>query len=303
MRRFFRGLVEALRSSGYRDVEDKLALYRRICTTAPVPSRPAIRTKLNAVASAIKENRLLGLMVTQYGYEKAWGTLHEARNDLCQFAALSGPESDWAALVTDVGAESEYLPTAAARAEFDRDIRKLRQDLRSSPMSASRERAIRSRLRELAEAATQARNALWNKADLKRTRITKTAILVVIATGVGAGLMASGLPHGSVQFFVALVAFGALGGLLSSFFAPESVSERLLDFYINRRSLYLRPVVGGALALLSYAAIQAEAFSVFKVGPKSPPEAFLFVGAFAGFSEQLFLKQLFRSSGTKSAQG
>jgi hypothetical protein len=55
--------------------------------------------------------------------------------------------------------------------------------------------------------------------------------------------------------YALLLVFGATGGLISAIIDHEPVETKASEYYIYRRTLYLRPLVGAALALVIYIAM------------------------------------------------
>jgi hypothetical protein len=91
--------------------------------------------------------------------------------------------------------------------------------------------------------------------------------------------------------------FGILGGLTSALMTSESVETRISEYYLNRRLLYVRPVIGGIIALVVCDAIWGGFLSIAGVKPESPAESFLVVAFIAGFAERAFVSQLLELAG------
>jgi hypothetical protein len=89
-----------------------------------------------------------------------------------------------------------------------------------------------------------------------------------------------------------VVLFGALGGFLSTLQRQEPLGGRSVDFYLERSTLILRPVIGAAAGLLVYIVVRSGLVSIFGTEPTSLPWAYFFVAFCAGFSERFFLKQI-----------
>jgi hypothetical protein len=116
--------------------------------------------------------------------------------------------------------------------------------------------------------------------------------LLLAVVIVGIVLLPSIVVGLSVQFFLGLALAGAAGGLVSSLLSPESVDAKAADFYLNRRMLYLRPVVGATLALASYFALQAGLLTVAGVKKDADIAGFIVVGFISGFAERFFVNKV-----------
>jgi hypothetical protein len=89
---------------------------------------------------------------------------------------------------------------------------------------------------------------------------------------------------------LAVLAFGSLGGLLSSLLKREPLSGDLVQFYVERAVLLLQPIIGATAGLIIYLLLDAKILTI-QHNDLSP--AICFVYAFcAGFSERFFLRQL-----------
>jgi hypothetical protein len=284
-------LSQKIRSPGYQALVAKLARYQRLCATVAPGARAEITKTLDAVHEAI-DNRVVGIIVPKY--DEAWSRLHEARGQLCQHAAAA---ELLGVLVADIRADEGFLVKPKEQLEFGQEVDRLRKEL----LKRAPDPRIREGLLAVSERGRLARDDMWLKADMKRTRITIMGFLLGASVVIAIGTLPTVLSGPSWLFFLTLAAFGALGGVISSLYAPEPVTGKAMDFYINRRLLYLRPIIGTALAIASYVAIQGHAFTLFNIGPNSPTAGFMFVGAAAGFSERAFVTRLFNAPSKDSS--
>jgi hypothetical protein len=137
---------------------------------------------------------------------------------------------------------------------------------------------------------------------MKRSRVALMGLLLMSVLVAGTLLLPTvpidpADPPGAqpkLSFFLALALVGAGGGLVSSLLSPEPVDAQVTDFYVNRRLLYLRPLVGATMALASYFAVQAGILSVVGINISSPTAGFLVLGFISGFSERFFVNRVVR---------
>jgi hypothetical protein len=95
----------------------------------------------------------------------------------------------------------------------------------------------------------------------------------------------------SHNFYLGILFFGALGGLISALGRRESLGN-LSEFYLGRLSLFLRPFLGSALAGVVYLAVQGGLFSFLAIKSESPRPALLVLSFLAGFLERAVVEHL-----------
>ena len=231
-------------------------------------------------------------------YDAAWGYLHELRTELVGWLPLSTVRER---LLPEIEADVSYLaPNRSSEAEAD--FKKLRDELRTLPEASppaareGREQEARVRLATWAKEVAQARQATWLKANMIRSRLAimgfvlSALLVVVIALAPHLGEEKADRP-----FYLALMVFGAMGGLVSAVIVRETLEVPATEFYIHRRLLYLRPLLGAALGVVGFFAVRAHAVSIVGIGPNSGDRAFLVLAFAAGFAERVFIHRLIAS--------
>ena len=104
------------------------------------------------------------------------------------------------------------------------------------------------------------------------------------------------------RFYWTVVFVGALGGLISALIGAEPLDTRASLFYIKRRLLYLRPVVGGTLALIAYVALRSGTITFPSLNAETSPVFTLVVAFAAGFSERAFVRGILSAALPKGAE-
>jgi hypothetical protein len=92
---------------------------------------------------------------------------------------------------------------------------------------------------------------------------------------------------------LAVVGFGALGGLVSAIMTMESLEVSASAYYIQRTLLGLRPVIGASAGLILYLIQVSGILSIIPAGV-NPQAAYLVLAFAAGFSERFFVAQVER---------
>ena len=282
-----------LQSAGYQLERAKADKYERI--VGPLTEYPEIKAAMKDVNQALASTFLCFIPAPRY--DAVYAGLHEVRTRLC--GVLPAAQlSFW--VVEDIEGDISYLNSAAARDRANEDLKHIRSALIRllGPAAWTVSLAVlRAQLGGLSESVGYARESVWLKVNLKRSRLALMGLLLmcVIIAGILqlptiAGRSASSVS--SVSFFLALALAGAGGGLVSSLLSPEPVDAKPTDFYVNRGLLYVRPLVGATVALASYFAVQVGILSVVNIKATSPTGGFLVLGFISGFSERFFVNRV-----------
>lgn len=273
----FRGSLIGLQSSGYQLVDGRLKYYDRLLTLCDLDQAER-EQMINSVRDAL-ENRLWGI-IPYPKYDFAFARLFHIRNLFCQklpLAELIG------SIVYDIHDDLDYPGVTPEQAALLKDVEnKLRASLERNDEQAT---LARTQLEELSQLASQARQAHWLKVNMSRNRLALMGILGLILL-----ILAIRFKERSLEWFIAL--FDVLGGLVSAVMTTESVDTRISEYYLNRRLLYLRPVIGGIIALIVYKALVSKLISISGVGPTSSDDTFLVIAFVSGFAERAFVSRL-----------
>jgi hypothetical protein len=216
--------------------------------------------------------------------------LHEARSGLVKVLPVD-LLLEW--MVEDIYGDVGYLTPAdavAAHSEL-KDITAQLIALVGGRAATANSHELRSRLGLLAEKVSAERESRWLKVNMKRSRLAIMGVLLLTTVLLGV-LVLPAVAGKSVVFFLALALAGAAGGLVSSLLTSESLDAKAAEFYVGRRLIYLRPVVGATMSIASYFAVQAGALAVLGVTAASGDGGFVLLGFVSGFSERLFVNKV-----------
>jgi hypothetical protein len=235
-------------------------------------------------------------------YDFARAELSQLRAEFCRELPLYTVCGE---VIEDILDDLDYLDARSAeskRAELGQLRVQLMEKLCGN--GAVNEVALRVRLRALSQVAAQAHDAYWLKVNLTRNRLAVMGIAVALALlGVLIILppgMRSGLRHGGdlrERYLWLILMFGALGGLISAIMDSESIDTRdtrASEYYIYRRLLYLRPLIGAALALVVYLALVGKLIAIKGLGATPLDPSFLVIAFSSGFAERAFVPQLLK---------
>ncbi len=225
-------------------------------------------------------------------YDLAWSELAQVRNFLCTHLSI---EELFANIVDEISQDLGFLnkdEIDKKRAEFE----KVREEMLSVSKNAdqSTESMLRAQLGALSQLAALGRQAHWLKVNMTRNRLFIMGVLLAVILGVATFLILPEMYNGdeSRRFYEVILLFGAMGGLISAIMTTESVDTRSSEYYINRRLLYLRPIIGAALALVVYFAVEEGLISIANVDAKSGEPTFFVLAFVSGFGERAFVGQL-----------
>ncbi|HEV2953595.1 MAG TPA: hypothetical protein VG015_05865 [Candidatus Dormibacteraeota bacterium] len=282
--------MAGLGTSDLEQLKAKADFFRREKETAS-GATAAQQSRMGEIVESID-----GLLARQFMWmpdlslDAIWANLDELRAIFCQVLPVASVLG-W--LIKDIEGDFDHL-TAPDMKSAQAEIATLRtgfQALLHGTKAAPNEAQLRAGLQNLAYATGQAREGLWVRVNLKRSRLELMGALLAI----GLVVATLGLAIGSDQpglLFPLLALFGALGGLVSSLLSSDPVFSTAVDFYINYILLKLRPLVGATLGLASYFALQAGVFTAVNITKDSSLDGFLIVAFAAGFSERMFVNKV-----------
>jgi hypothetical protein len=272
-----RGSVLGLQSSGYQLILAKHARYEHLVALYHVTD-PLAEPTLAAIKDAL-ENRIWKL-VPYPKYDYAFARLFELRNLFCRQLPLG---ELLGSLLPDISDDLNY---PGVTAEQRNAINPVEERLRELILAnAQDDPLVRSQLEELSQLAAQAREAHWLKINMGRNRLAIMGLL-----GLALLLVLNRLAGSSLEWLVTM--YGILGGLVSAVMTTESIEARISEYYLNRRLIYLRPIVGGIIALVVYKALKSKVISIVGISDSSPDNAFLVIAFIAGFAERAFVSKL-----------
>lgn len=297
-----RGSLVGLQSPGYQLIVARLDEYARLAEELAPARREGTEAILKAARDAL-ESRIWKL-VPYPKYDYAWARLHELRHLFCQSLPL---ERLVGTVIEDMAGDIDYLATEDRRAARD-ELRTLRQRCLAAVNRDTEEgrhkgrpdgegeAALRAAAEGLSKRLSLAREGHWLKVNMTRNRIflMGAALLVLLVVTL------LGLPQVlaiedeavSPRFYWLVVFFGAIGGLISALMSRESLTTAAAAFYIRRRLLYLRPVVGGTLGLIAYLALRAGVVNFPSLNEEATPLFVLVLAFAAGFSERVFVSRI-----------
>lgn len=157
---------------------------------------------------------------------------------------------------------------------------------------------IRFDLEYLSMLTADARDAHWRKVNLLRTRLVYTAWILGALLASSLWLVPEFLNKAKVDwiFILAIIALGAVGGLVSAILTTESLEAPSHAFYIRRILLFLKPLIGAAGGLILYLVQVSGVITI--VSTSSNQQATYLVLAFvAGFSERFFVSEVEQVAG------
>ena len=276
------------------DLNHQISVLQKAIAQIPSAARDECQHWLDTASRATKDHSL--------GYAKfddAWSALHEIRHILCRKL----PEEYLERIAEEVASDLVYVTDESKRkrceADADRLQQKLHAALQKRPPSNKVIDKLRADLVTLSIIGASERQTQWHRVNLLRGRLQFTAVcLTLLSLALVAalfwwpeylGIDSKELDNYDLNRVFAVMAFGALGGLLSALRQREPLAGISSLFYIERMLLYLRPVVGAVAALILYLAQLAKFVTI----TQTKSSALYFVVAFgAGFSEQFFLRHL-----------
>ncbi len=277
----------------------KLNEYDYLVQMLPEADVPRYEQTLTAVRNALA-HRLWGRL-PRPRYDAAWAQLHQLRSFLCHGLSLAHLLG---AIAEDVEADIEYLDHREAR-EARRELDEIRgsivKRLQPGEHATDSDHLLRTRLQALSKDAGEAHEAQWLRVNMMRQRLTVMGLMLLAVLPAAVWRLPAVMNEGRpARFYFAVALFGAIGGLISALLTQESLDERITQYYVRRRLLFLRPLIGAALALVGYSAVRAGLLSVAGVKEDSTAGAFLALAFLAGFAERAFVKRILDSA---SAQG
>jgi hypothetical protein len=276
------------------DLNHQISVLQKAIARIPSAARDDCQHWLDTASRATKDHSL--------GYAKfddAWSALHEIRHIFCRKL----PEEDLERIAEEVAGDLVYVTDESKRKRCEADANRLQQKLHSAlqktPHSDKVIDQLRADLVTLSIIGASERQMQWHRVNLLRGRLLFTAVcltllsLALVTTLFWRpeylGIVSNELHDYDLTRVFGVIAFGALGGLLSALRQQEPLAGISSLFYIERMLLYLRPVVGAVAALILYLA----QLSNFVTITQTKSSALYFVVAFcAGFSEQFFLRHL-----------
>jgi hypothetical protein len=303
-----RGSVFGFQSPGYQLAIAAVDRYARLIQLSQLHPEKARRyeSEITRIRDALESR--IWYLIPYPRYDLTWAELYQLRNEFCQELPLPRVLGE---LVEEISDDLDYLDATAARAK-QAELQEIRSGLLDhlGCPDGTKALALRVRLEALSQLAAQARDAHWLKVNMTRKRLAIMGVaLMLVLLGVllvyGPGLR-SGFRRGGDQyerFLWLILMFGAMGGLISAIMDSESVYTRASEYYIYRRLLYLRPLVGAALALVVYLALEARLVTITGIGSNNPgpnhntDPAYLVIAFASGFAERAFVQQLLKVAG------
>ncbi|WP_429886401.1 hypothetical protein [Geoalkalibacter halelectricus] len=224
-------------------------------------------------------------------YDRTWGLIHQIRHRLCRI--LNAEQMLMVAL--QIHANLDYIADAARREELHQELVSLERALAAREQSPETQNLSeqRRRLEQISRITAEARQSHWRKVNLLRMRLMVTTLflagfLFLSLFLVPRVLGEAGIGAGQV---LAMIVFGALGGLVSALRSTEPLNARSSDYYLQRTLLGLRPVVGAAAGLLIYL-VQLSGILTLLPDASHPGAVHLALAFTAGFSERFFIAQI-----------
>lgn len=301
-----KGSVIGLQSPGYQLIMARADEYARLL--AELHLNASERERAEAILADVRralESRIWKV-IPYPKYDLAWALLRQLRHVFCHKVPN---ERLVAAAVEDMAGDIGYVPKderGAVRAELNklrgRCLELLRPDPRAHGDPDREEQGVRAELEALSKRIAMAREAYWLKVNMTRNRIFIMGValfgLLVLAVEFLPLVVVAGEDDPPDPFYWAVVFFGAIGGLISALIGAEPLDTRAAVFYIRRRLLYLRPVIGGTLGLIVYLALRSGAIDFPALNPETSPVFALMLAFAAGFSERMFIRRILAVAGS-----
>ena len=278
-----------LRSSGFQLVQDQAREYAELAGQLADPAKQ----QADPIVKEVNEGLNFRFMrvVPAPRYDLAWAGIFRLRHLFCTQLA---PAELCGRIIEHVRADLNYLhgeDLTKTTAELD-DIGAVLLNIVAGHPNDDKQAGARTRLVAASRRVAEARQSRWLKVNMKRSRLALEGILLAIGLVLAVIALPSLVSGHDGVFFLGLVGAGAIGGLVSSLFSPESVDAAATDFYVSRRLLYLRPLVGAAAALASDFAVQAGLLTIVGIDKTSDTQAFLVLAFASGFSERLIVNKV-----------
>lgn len=258
--------------------------------------REECRANLDIARGSLKEtSRDFG------AYDAVWRALHQIRHKLC----LHAPWEEVDVIANEILVDLEYVTDPTERDEHKKSTRKLIERLCAAPPSDAELAEIGRALHNLSIIAAGCRESRWRKANRTRTRLSNTnrglLVFLTLCTLLLPGVTDDLLPWRKPSLWaealaslLTLIAFGALGGMLSGLQARESLSASSIDHHLEQITLRLRPTVGATAAVILYLLMRTGVLNlgVLTKGPLEVSIPVLLVAFVGGFSERFFVDQI-----------
>jgi hypothetical protein len=300
-RRTYReGIAVDLVSSAYQLALAKVDAYERLAAAGPPNTLSAAMLREAREALA---HRMFGIVPVPL-YDSAWARLNELRWYLC----LSLPLQLVGTIIDEIGDDVSYLEPDAAQ-KVRTALKRLEETglklvSLGTRADARKEAVLRAELQVLSRRVASAREGRWLKVNMIRNRLLVTGVMLSCLLVIGGLTLAKALgSEGSITYFVELAVFGAVGGCISVLIGKESLNERAADFYVHRRLLYLRPVMGAGFGVIAYLAVKTDVISILGIKKVSGSGAFLVLAFVSGFAERLVVNGLLHSDSDQKSTG
>jgi hypothetical protein len=229
-------------------------------------------------------------------YDRIWQMLHKIRHVICRI----GSTSDLLSIVVDIRGSLFYVPKEKQK-RYEGELDNIEESLRlhlpkhevDKPAHVLPMQEIRFDMELLSRITADARDALWRKANLLRTRLVITAVILGILLASSLWLVPEFLNITDVTrtFVLAIIAFGAIGGLVSALSTMEPLEAPSYTYYIRRTLLFLKPLIGAAGGLIIYL-IQVSGVITIVTAFSNPRATYLVLAIAAGFTERLFVSKI-----------
>ncbi len=244
------------------------------------------------------QRRVVGFLPYS-AYDVIWQAFNRIRHIFCRIV----PVPDLLSVALHIWGSLSYIAKEEARKEHKADLQKIEEALRlytaghepGRPHPSLSLKEIRFELERLSRLTADARDAHWRKVNLLRTRLLVTACILGALLLAGLWLVPAFTPAPDITWthILAVIGFGALGGLVSALRTMESLEVSASAYYIQRTLLGLRPVIGASAGLILYLIQVSGILSIVPAGV-NPQAAYLVLAFTAGFSERFFVAQVER---------
>ncbi len=302
------GSVIGLQSPGYQLVMARIGEYAHHVEELRLgqDERAWAERTLDDVKKALEFR--IGRVFPYPKYDYAWATLRQLRHLFCHCSPVNRLLG---MVVEDIeGDVSYYLPKeeTTVREELKNLRKRLmgllpgddHDDKKKADAHRESETRLRAELEALSRRAAMAREGYWLKVNMTRNRLfvmgTILAVLLVVALFLLPAVIFPDEDDLGRGFYWAIALAGMIGGVISALIGAEPLDTRAAIFYIKRRLLYLRPFVGGTLALIAYIALRSGTISFPSLNAETSPLFALVVAFTAGFSERLFIRGILKAA-------
>jgi hypothetical protein len=273
-----------VQSSGYQLLDAGARSFEQLLFSLGEP-RPTECVELNAEIWAAMEHRFLS-WIPLPRYDSAWAGVHRLRSALCRYLR---PVQLFTSIIPSI---EEDLPYAESDGPgpLHAQLRYLESAVQQ--VGNIHIEATRAGLEQLSNTAAMARESEWLKVNLKRLRLQISAGLLFTLILMAVLITPHAQSRSTSLFYLLVVVYGAIGGVVSSLQSPEAVTAQEADFYVSRLLMLLRPIVGAAIAIAAYFAVERGVLSLFGVSSTNTIYGYYFLAFASGFAERAVTSKL-----------